>query len=177
MDRMKQISAAILALAVILTNLSSLQAQSKSTDHVYKLDDPSTRVPATIDQMAWLAGSWVGEGLGGTVEETWNDPSGGTMVGLFKLVHGEEPSIYEIELIAEEEGTLVWKVKHFNPDFSAWEEKTDFTSFRLVKIEERAAYFDGLTIELDDDDKLRVFLNIGHDGKVREEALSFERAR
>ena len=33
------------------------------------------------------------------------------------------------------------KVKHFNPDFSAWEERAEFVPFPLVKLEKNVAYF------------------------------------
>lgn len=169
--------ARLLACLILILGPSSVYSQSKASENVYRLDDPANQPPATISQMAWLAGAWTGEGLGGQVEETWNAPSGGTMVGLFKLVHGDQPSIYEIELIVEEHRSLVWRVKHFNPDFSAWEEKAEHVSFPLVKIEEEAAYFDGLTVMKDGDDGLKVFLTIGHEGETTEEALTFRRVR
>ena len=165
------------AFLVLVIGVATAYPQSRMTDHVFQLDDPENQPKATISQMAWLAGSWVGEGLGGHVEETWNAPSGGTMIGSFKLVHIDEPSIYEIELIVEEEESLVWKVKHFNRDFSAWEEKADFVSFALVKIEEGAAYFDGLTVMKDGEDGLKVFLTISREGVISEEALGFRRVR
>lgn len=99
------------------------------------------------------------------------------MIGLFKLVHGDDPSIYEIELIVQEEESLVWKVKHFNPDFSAWEEKADYVSFPLVKIEDEAAYFDGLTVMKDGENGLKIFVTISHDGAISEEAFGFQRVR
>ena len=37
-------------------------------------------------------------------------------------------SFYELMLLAEEEGSLVLKVKHFSADFTAWEDKEDYLS-------------------------------------------------
>ncbi len=59
----------------------------------------------------------------------------------------------------------------------AWEEKADFVSFPLVKIEEEAAYFDGLTVMKDGEDGLKVFLTMSREGEVTEEVLSFRRVR
>ena len=176
---MKQIlfAAAISFCWLNIAGVSIVSSQSRKTDNVYRLDDSSNRPAATISQMEWLAGSWVGEGLGGRVEETWNSPSAGTMIGTFKLVHGDEPSIYEIELIEEEEGSLVWKVKHFNPDFSAWEDKEDYVSFPLVKIEPGTAYFDGMTVKKEGEDGMTIFLAMSHDGAISEEILKFDRIR
>ena len=167
----------LVAVVAMTMFASPANGQSKQSENVYSLDSSDDRPEATIDQLAWLVGSWAGEGLGGQVEETWNAASGGSMIGTFKLLHDGHPSMYEVELIEEEEGSLVWKVKHFNADFSAWEEKPDFVSFPLVKIEEHAAYFDGLTLVRESDDNLRVFLIVGRDGEVVEESFAFKRVR
>ena len=176
---MKRILTTLISLVLVASTSfqSPVCAQSKKTENVYRLDDPANRPEASVEQIAWLAGSWVGEGFGGSVEETWNTPTGGTMIGTFKLSHGGEPSLYEVELIAEEEGSLVWKVKHFNADFSGWEDKAEFVSFPLVKITDDAAYFDGLTLARDGEDGLKMFLTMTHEGQVGEESLTFKRLR
>lgn len=61
---------------------------------------------ASIEVLAWLAGSWHGEGFGGHFEEVWSPPSAGTMVGSFKLVRGNEPVMYELVLIRPGESGL-----------------------------------------------------------------------
>lgn len=152
------------------------RGQSSVTEHILTLGDSSDRPEAKISDVAWLAGAWAGEGFGGHVEETWNDPSAGTMIGLFKLSHDGTPSLYEIELIEEVDGSLEWKVKHFNADFSAWEEKADFVSFPLVKIGDNAAYFDGLTVVMEGD-VMNVYVLVGGEDGSKENALRFERIR
>jgi len=154
---------------------SAVFGQSRRTENVLRLDDPANRPAASIDQIAWLAGAWAGEGFGGMLEETWNPPSGGTMVGLFKLLHDDDPSIYEIQLITETGNSLEWRVKHFNPDFSGWEDKGDFVSFPLVQISDSVAYFDGLTVKRDGDDRLIIHLTVSHGGALSEERLVYQR--
>ena len=41
--------------------------------------------PARIESMAWLAGYWEGEGLGGTMEDIWMPPRDGVILGAFRL--------------------------------------------------------------------------------------------
>src|SRR5687767_15714011 len=51
---------------------------------------PDAPIPrATIADMAWLAGRWTGDGLGGRTEEIWSPPDAGTMMGTFRLIRDE----------------------------------------------------------------------------------------
>src|SRR5210317_214778 len=98
----------LLGSALALTSVAF--AQTAQTEHTYKLDDAESRVPGTLDDVAWIVGSWAGEGFGGTFEETWNAASLGTMVGMFKVMGDGEISFYELMLLVEEEGSLALKV-------------------------------------------------------------------
>ncbi len=40
---------------------------------------------ARIADVAWLQGYWVGEGLGGSVEDVWLPPKAGVLLGAFRL--------------------------------------------------------------------------------------------
>ncbi|RYY34034.1 MAG: hypothetical protein EOP59_16885, partial [Sphingomonadales bacterium] len=57
---------------------------------------PAVAQDATIADAAWLAGRWVGEGLGGQVEESWSPAMGGQMAGHFTLVQDGKPVFYEL---------------------------------------------------------------------------------
>jgi len=166
---------ALLAQLIILGLGSVVFGQSRHTQNTLKLDDQSIRPKATIESLAWLVGSWKGEAFGGTFEEVWSAASSGTMVGTFKLIHNNRPTMYEFELIVEEKGSLSVQLKHFNADLSGWEEKDKFISFPLVKLTENAAYFEGLTYLRDGPDRLKVYVVVGRDGEVHEEAILFHR--
>ena len=45
----------------------------------------------SIDDFAWLAGHWRGEGLGGVCEEVWSQPLAGTMMGSCRLAERRDP--------------------------------------------------------------------------------------
>ena len=166
---------AITAQLIILGLGSVALGQSQNTQNTLKLDDQSIRPAATIDDVAWMVGSWRGEAFGGTFEEVWTAASSGTMVGMFKLMHNNQPTMYEFELIVEEEGSLIVQLKHFNADLTGWEEKDRYISFPLVKLTEDAAYFEGLTYRRDGPDRLKVYVVVGIGGKVQEEELLFHR--
>lgn len=158
-----------LSLSAILT------AQSFLTENTLNLDAPSNMLPARIEDLAWMTGRWTGEGFGGQLEETWNPPLGGAMVATFRLVSGNQPAFYEICLIAPEGNSLMYKVKHFNPDFSAWEEKEEMVRFPLVKIEPGKVWFEGLTLVLEGDVCTQYLAMKQKDGNYKEVKLTFRR--
>ena len=163
---------AIALLGVLLSGVT--EAQSRHTEHTFKLDDPANAPPATLDDVSWLVGDWVGTAFGAQIEEVWNPPSAGSMVGLFKFFE-EEVGFYEIMLLVEEEGSLSLKVKHFNADFSAWEEKTEHVTFRLVSIEEDAIHFSGLSFYRTGPDEFIGYIAMRYGDEVREELLDYRR--
>lgn len=130
----------------------------------------------SIDDAAWLAGRWVGEGLGGKVEETWAPAAGGQMVGHFQLVRDGRPVFYEIMLLDSRPGGLRLRVKHFNPDFTAWEDKAGWHSFEPVAVDPDRLRFKGLVLEKAGK-ALRISITFrARDGTVREEVLKLSRA-
>lgn len=150
-------------------------AQSVFTEHTFRLDDPDARPPATLDDIAWMAGAWHGEALGGVFEEAWNPPSAGSMVGMFKLLQDGKVSFYELMLFVEEEGSLSFKVRHFNPDFTAWEDKDEDVTLRFVKSEDNAVHFHGISFYRISDDEMHAWLVFGSGDTLREEKLVYRR--
>ena len=134
------------------------------------------QAPATIDQAAWLAGRWVGEGLGGQVEESWAPAAGGQMIGHFQLVKDGKPAFYEIMLLDAQPGGLRLRVKHFNPDFTAWEDKGDWHSFEPVSVKPDTIDFKGLTLARSGDELLITVTLRAKDGTVTDHPLKLRRA-
>ncbi len=162
-------------LCAALTAAVPAAAQSRLTEHTYKLDNPDARPPAVLDDAAWLVGNWAGEAFGGTFEQGWNPPSAGSMIGFFKLMGEEGVAFYELLLLVEEEGSLSLKVKHFNPDFTAWEDKEDYVRFRFIKAEEGAIHFSGLSFYRIDDDTMHGYIVMRSGEDLREEKLVYRR--
>ncbi len=136
-------------------------------------EDSSLSNAATLRDTEFLAGYWKGTGFGGTVEEQWSLPLAGSMVGTFRLVKDGKNVFYEIMELAEIAGSLTLKVKHFTPEFIAWEEKDKFTTFHLVTIRNSVLYFNGLTIEKTEKG-IRLYLRMKKkDGSVSEEVLDY----
>ena len=113
--------------------------------------DLSNKGTISIDDMAWIAGNWNGEMMGGQFEETWNAPLGGEMMGMFKLASDGKVSFYEIMTIVPEENSYVLRLKHFSPGLVGWEEKDKSVEFPLLTTSSDEIRFDGLTFQKSDD--------------------------
>lgn len=150
-------------------------AAEPRTEHTYQLAPNEARPAANLEDAGWLVGSWVGTAFGQRFEQVWNSPSAGSMVGLFKLYGDEGVAFYEILLLSVEDGTLSLKVKHFNPDFTAWEEKADYVNFRLVKKEDNALHFGGISFYRRDNDSIDGYIVMHNDDAVTERHLRYER--
>jgi hypothetical protein len=130
----------------------------------------------TIEDASWLVGRWEGEGFGGQLEEVWSAPVGNQMVGHFRMIQNGQPAFYEFLLIEEHEGTLRYRVKHFNPDFVGWEEKDGFHEFGWVSATDGELAFDGLVIRrISDDVSDHIIRTRAPDGSVREQVLRYRR--
>ena len=138
---------------------------------------PAPSPPATIADVAWLQGYWVGEGMGGVVEDVWLPPRAGVLLGAFRLMKADgSPGFYEIFAIEEFEGSLRFIVKHFHPDWVGWEEKDKAFRARLTRISPTELVFGGIVFTRQGDDGLRIDLTLrGKDGTASKQVLDYKR--
>lgn len=129
-----------------------------------------------IEEAAWLAGRWVGEGFGGVVEETWAPPAGRQMVGHFRYLRAGQPQFYEIMLLDETAAGLRMRVKHFNPDFIGWEERGAWSTFEPVSVEADVLLFEGLEVRRMGVDSIIMTLYVRREGGSVQEVLRLRRA-
>ena len=172
-------SAVALLLLLPFSIAAPAQEQPTQTPNTVRLAAGAPRPKAQITDLAWLAGRWEGEGLGGTMDEVWSDPAGGAMVGYFRLLRDGKPVFYEIMTLLESEGSVEMRLKHLNPDMTAWEEKNAYVTFRLVRQDETGAYFEGLTFRRVGADRIEGYIALRDrsTGTVREEKLTYRRVR
>ena len=133
--------------------------------------------PATVAQLAWLAGIWTGEGIGGAqATEVDSPPGAGTVAGHFVQQDGKgRIHFFELIQIAEVDGSPVYRLEHFTGELVGWEEKAELVDFPLVAIEHQAAYFDGLTLRLEGDTLVSAVLVGQADGTSREIIFRYRR--
>ena len=167
------IKALVALLAAVL--VGTVSAQTAVTEHTVRLDDSESRPAATLEDVSWLVGSWTGEAFGGTFEQHWNPPSLGSMVGFFKLMSDEAVVFYELVLLVEEEGSLSLKVKHFNPDFSAWEEREEYVDFRFVSADGDVIHFSGISFYRMSKNEIHAWIRMRNGDRIGEEKLIYRR--
>lgn len=146
------------------------------TAHTLRLDSAATPAAASLADAAWLVGAWDGDGLGGRIQEVWGAPAAGRMIGTFTSLGDDGARFHEIMALVEVDGSLELWVKHFDADFTAWEEKPDYVRFRLVEKEAGVLRFHGLTLERIDDHRMRAYLAMRRGGELGEEVLEYRRA-
>lgn len=142
---------------------------------------PEDYVPpaAELSQMDWLVGRWHGSGIDGhAASESWLPPMGDTMIGTF-VQAGPSGNIMFSEhmYLQQREGSLVLLVKHFNHDFTAWEDRDGMVTFRLVDLEPCRARFGGLTLRCEGENGLVIAVRMRSSaGDVNELLFDFTRA-
>ncbi|WP_419948876.1 DUF6265 family protein [Candidatus Palauibacter sp.] len=123
-----------------------------------------------LEDLAWIAGHWGGEAMGGQIEEAWFGPAGRSMSGSFRLVRDDLAIMYELLLLEQDEdGEIYYRFKHVG---RGWEPREETPlEFRLTELEGRRATFrntapeppeNGLlwfTYESPTDDELRVTIH------------------
>jgi hypothetical protein len=92
--------------------------QTRQVASVYKRSEPLparavrsvvSGAPATISQVAWIAGLWVGTSANnGTTEERWTSPASGSMIGMARTLSTGSMTGFEFLCIAERDGSLVY---------------------------------------------------------------------
>jgi hypothetical protein len=69
-----------------------------------------TTSPVSLVDLSWMAGSWQGIYEGGTLEEHWLPPSGGTMIGASRLVVGRRTLLAEFLNVEEKRDEILLTV-------------------------------------------------------------------
>jgi hypothetical protein len=128
-----------------------------------------------IENLKWLEGNWTTEKWGGTVEEYWSAPNANTIIGMFRFLNEEGVQFTEHWMLSEIEGNPVLRLRHFNPDFTSWEEKDEYVEFSFVEMGENYIQFEGLRYELLKTGELKVSLKMKQGDKIETEVFNFRK--
>lgn len=150
---------------------------SCNAQNTLSFNEGNTSPKATLNQVSWIEGHWKGEAFGGTTEEIWSPPLGGTMMFSFKHVVDENVNFYELGHIRQQGETLVYELKHFGGDLKGWEEKEDKVSAQLVKVEGNRFYFEGFTFEKIDESEMNIYVLIDDNGNSDEVKFNYKKVK
>lgn len=140
--------------------------------------------PHTLADVAFLEGEWRG-GDDFIFEEIWTGADGGVMTGMLRGVQYGELRVLEYIIIAENDAGVEMRFKHFNKDFSTWEENGPVI-LPLVDASQNDATFaadptsetvKSIRYRKLSADALQVDIVVVEDGEEGEFSLSFERVK
>ena len=123
---------------------------------------------------SWIQGSWVGDGFGGYSEELWSPPGlDGKVMGTYRHYNADSSLNFYEFFVLDEEGLYL---KHFNPDMTGWEEKSDYLTFKMISFDDKTIELKGLKYEYLPPDSMNIYLKMKtKDGGVRTEVFHMKR--
>ena len=129
-------------LRVEATARTAGQAALRTSSTVYKRTGPPSmpaappvkRAQATMAEVAWISGVWIGTMGSSVIEERWTPSAGGSMLAVSRTVRDGLMSAFEFLCIVERDGGLVYTAMPNG--------RTPATDFTLTKIEELSATFE-----------------------------------
>ena len=138
---------------------------------------------AVLADLSWMAGRWIDDSGGNLSEEIWAAPAGDSMMGMWRYVAGTRTRIFELLTISVESGGIVMRLRHFDPELVAREDKATPVELSLIAWTLGEAVFEGpavgapglvrLTYRRATDDTLTSTL----EKEGRKQEFSFRRAK
>ena len=101
---------------------------------------------AVLADLSWMAGRWIDDSGGNLSEEIWSAPSGDSMMGMWRYVSGGQARIFELLTISVESAGIVLRLRHFDPDLVAREDKGTPVELALVGWTPGEAAFEGKAV-------------------------------
>jgi hypothetical protein len=95
----------------------------------------------TIEDLAWLAGTWRNEEGFMPFEETWTAPWGGTMAAVSRGLKEGKTSMVELSSIEPHDGTLHLHLRHFEGGLKPWASEKDALVWTLAESKPNRAVF------------------------------------
>ncbi len=164
--RFRFLTAALALAALFSTGPSGAQPAARAMIKLRTEGSPAPR--ATIANMAWIEGHWIGEMPDGPVEHVVLSPRFGHLPGFVRALGDRSPVFYEISVFAEAGDSLTVRVKHFTPELAGWEAQSGYVDRPLVDRDATNFYFDGITFSRTGRDSFTVYFLNRSEGQERE---------
>ena len=137
-----------------------------------------------LKDVAWFIGQWKSpssEKL--TSEEHWSEPAAGAMIGMFRMLNGEKPIVYEFLMIEEGNDGVYMRLRHFKAAMAEVEKEP--IRLKLTKASATEAVFENpdnekpkrITYRFDQPNQMSVVVETIRDGKSAVFTLKFEKVK
>jgi len=138
----------ILAIIAFSSNAQTKSTKVKPSNVIKLYDKTKSPAKATLNDLEWLKGAWVGDMNGMQVEHVILNEQASQMPGFVRSV-GQDGTIYfyEITLFENVGESVSYRVKHFSSDLKGWEGQNEFIDRPLVSYEHDTLFFDGITFK------------------------------
>ena len=100
-------------------------------------------VPATLADVSFIAGHWLGGDGGDVSEEVWSAPEGDSMMGMWRYVAKGRAGIFELLTLTAEGENVLLRLRHFDPDLVGREDRERPVELPLVAKAQGQAVFEG----------------------------------
>jgi len=97
---------------------------------------------ATLSDVSFMKGHWLGMFNGGPIEAFWAAPAGDNLTGFMRMMRDNKVTMYEMLVFEQTEQGPVVLVKHFKPGLIAMEEKEISDRYRFIEAKKNQALFE-----------------------------------
>ena len=88
------------------------------------------------------------------------------------------PTFNELLVLREEQGSLIVRLKHFDPDMTGWEDKAQVVTMPFLGTRDGLVHFDRMSFQVTGPDTLTCYLaESAKDGTVREVEFHYTRVK
>lgn len=162
------------AMKILIFLFAFLTISHLGAAQVRQLEPDQSPGKGKVNDFSWMVGYWSGVGFGGECEEVWMPAKDDHMVGTFRFWDEGKLVFSEFMNLIQDGESVSMKLKHFNPDLTGWEEKEEWTTFKLIELQENKVWFDGLTIERIGDEMIYQLM-LTENGEKKVEEFRFSR--
>ncbi|WP_428660756.1 DUF6265 family protein [Runella sp.] len=97
---------------------------------------------ASLADVAFMQGHWLGTFNGGPIEAFWAAPAGDNLTGFMRMMKDEKVTMYEMLIFEQTANGPIVLVKHFKPGLIAVEEKEISDRYSFIEAKKNQALFE-----------------------------------
>lgn len=124
--------------------LGSMTAPASAQDAPATVESTESSTTANpMEGLAFLTGIWRGAWQGNaTVEETWSQPMGRSMIGMLRIVDASgTPTMHELTTITHENDQIILRIRHADSQLNFWPLEREPGPLVLIEIDTNVAVF------------------------------------